>query len=615
MKFSFLSIIISLLIFGCYQSEEINISQSKKNKMRFNDWQIYTDTLNSDISDNEAINLDTSLWNSAEAIKFSCKEKYYLCRAKLPNWEYGNNCIHAGQNDYGITIFINNKKYYQAERRDEKGNLKHRGFNQNLIDLPEFKEGDYIIIKVFKIQDLNSILDSISIISPKDFILKIIKDNIINLIFISIFAVTGIFFLILSGYSRDKLLFLGIGVFIIPITLFCISNSYFFQLLMPNPLLYYHLDHLGYMSAPIGAILVIEQISVYNYRKILKVARYINLVFLTIVIVLVSIDTDFYLHLEDPHFVLLFFTLIVVQTLLLKNIKTNVFESKILIVGMGFVAVISTIEIAMFYYSTVNYYAYHLFYIQYGILCFIISLIVVVLYRSEQFYKIKELAVKRENELIKSEKDKQEYFTLSLIESQENERNRIALELHDGIGQNLLIIKNLIVLNIKNLGQNKFLESFEKQKILISNTIEEVRTISQNLRPQHLDQLGLTIAIETMVEKFSEVSDINFHVELDTIDKLIRKDKEINIYRIAQESINNVIKHSGASKVGIYIKKTDSKIVLRIKDNGRGILNNESKPKGIGLIGMQERAKILDASLRFESSPLNGTEMILELNY
>ncbi|MEK7723446.1 MAG: two-component regulator propeller domain-containing protein, partial [Acidobacteriota bacterium] len=159
-------------------------------------------------------------------------------------------------------------------------------------------------------------------------------------------------------------------------------------------------------------------------------------------------------------------------------------------------------------------------------------------------------------------------FTRQLIESQETERKRIAAELHDGLGQNLVIIKNRAMLGIKK-GDDKERTAKEFNSISESATqaLEEVREITNNLRPQLLDRLGLTKAINAMLKKVTDV--IEVESEIDSIDDLFSENEEIGIYRIVQESLNNVIKHSNATWVKVNIKQTEKSVLLRIEDNGK----------------------------------------------
>ena len=221
--------------------------------------------------------------------------------------------------------------------------------------------------------------------------------------------------------------------------------------------------------------------------------------------------------------------------------------------------------------------------------------------------------VKRLNE----ENLQREEFTKKLIESQENERKRVAAELHDSIGQDLLILKNKLLTSIKKAGDEKYIQQLSELSELTTLAIDDVRQISYDLRPYELDRLGLTKTIESMIERANNFTNIIFLGRLDNIDKTFPAETEINIYRIIQESLNNVIKHSEASKVMVIIRKTETSLQIRVSDNGKGFdiwkyrLNSEKS--GFGLKGMQERARLFQGELNIKSSPGKGSKIEIHI--
>jgi signal transduction histidine kinase len=209
-------------------------------------------------------------------------------------------------------------------------------------------------------------------------------------------------------------------------------------------------------------------------------------------------------------------------------------------------------------------------------------------------------------------------FSRQLIESQEAERKRIAAELHDSLGQNLLVIKNRALLGLKLAeDKTKTAEQFDEITASATQALSEVREISYNLRPYHLDRLGLTDAVEAMIEKVAEASAIRFSTKIAEIDRLFSKEAEINFYRIAQEAVNNIVKHSGATEARIEIAKDGRAIYLMIEDNGKGFAVEEtfeSNGRGFGLTGIAERVQILGGSHTIRSAPGQGTSIKIKIN-
>ena len=210
-------------------------------------------------------------------------------------------------------------------------------------------------------------------------------------------------------------------------------------------------------------------------------------------------------------------------------------------------------------------------------------------------------------------------FSRRLIASQEQERKRIAAELHDSIGQNLLIIKNRAVLGIQApTGSPAVTEQLEEVSRAASQAIEEVREISYNLRPYQLDRLGLTKALQNLVNRVAASAAIPFHTEIDAVDKLFPPEGEINLFRIVQESLNNIVKHSDAATARVTIHHREGILRLLIEDDGRGfdyaaLIADTQHQHGFGLNGLAERVRILNGRLHYESTPSHGTRLTVEV--
>ncbi len=206
-------------------------------------------------------------------------------------------------------------------------------------------------------------------------------------------------------------------------------------------------------------------------------------------------------------------------------------------------------------------------------------------------------------------------FARQLIASQESERKRIAAEMHDSLGQRLAVIKNLAHIVRRSMGRDKM----EEENILITEeisseaalAIQETREIAYNLRPFQLDRLGLSKAIEGMVDTVSRSSGIRIFFEIDNIDTLLPDELQINLYRIAQEALNNIVKHSGATEATIRILRTSEGLTLTVRDDGKGFApasrSSQLGHSGFGLTGMAERANLLDGEFSAQSVVGSGT--------
>jgi len=212
------------------------------------------------------------------------------------------------------------------------------------------------------------------------------------------------------------------------------------------------------------------------------------------------------------------------------------------------------------------------------------------------------------------ERRSRDEFTRRLLASQETERRRIAGELHDSLGQNLILIKNRAQIALEMAGASSVAgEQFKNLQDMAAQALAEVRQISHDLRPYQLDQLGLTRALESMIDGAAQSSQFPIERKLDPVDDLFTPDAATHLYRVAQESISNILKHANARKVKIGVERDVRDMRLKIEDDGRGFIvapaQSDLPMGGLGLSGIAERVRILGGTLRIESAPGQGTRI------
>jgi signal transduction histidine kinase/ligand-binding sensor domain-containing protein len=207
-------------------------------------------------------------------------------------------------------------------------------------------------------------------------------------------------------------------------------------------------------------------------------------------------------------------------------------------------------------------------------------------------------------------------FARQLIASQEAERKRIAAELHDSLGQSLVIIRNWAMLGAGQLENNSpAREELDEINAIASRTINEVREIAYNLGPYHLERLGFENSIRDMASRVAQASSIAIATELDALDGALSSESQMSLYRVAQEALNNVVKHSRATETRIALKRESAGVRLIVADNGQGFDPQTEKASetlgpsrpGFGLNGMAERVRLLGGALTIRSAPEQGT--------
>ena len=210
---------------------------------------------------------------------------------------------------------------------------------------------------------------------------------------------------------------------------------------------------------------------------------------------------------------------------------------------------------------------------------------------------------------------RQEHFSQQLIEAQESERKRIAAELHDELGQDLLLIKATADLAAADLPENSPSQDRNTNiGKLAQRAINDVRTITSNLRPQGLERLGLATAVRSMCDQAAESAGIEIKHQVDVLDRDWDATTQLGVYRILQEGLNNAIKHSQAKRITILAIEHGSDLDLIVQDDGVGFEpDNEKIDRGMGLGNMRERSKMLNAVFEISSTPNQGTCLTIKI--
>lgn len=207
-------------------------------------------------------------------------------------------------------------------------------------------------------------------------------------------------------------------------------------------------------------------------------------------------------------------------------------------------------------------------------------------------------------------------YSQNLINNIEGERQRLASEIHDGLGQHLLVIRNKILMTLKKkISLSKHEETLEYLLDITTDALEDTRAMSHNLRPPILNTMGLTVAIQSLVENMRESSSMKINLKMiESIDGLVQKELEINIYRILQESFNNAFKHAYATKIEIKIQKNIQELLINFEDNGKGFNQNTAK-YGQGIVGIKERVSLMKGAILIDSEEKKGTKIMIKIPF
>ncbi|NAW60015.1 MULTISPECIES: cache domain-containing protein [unclassified Vibrio] len=198
---------------------------------------------------------------------------------------------------------------------------------------------------------------------------------------------------------------------------------------------------------------------------------------------------------------------------------------------------------------------------------------------------------------------------------QEDEKKHLARELHDGINQLLVSSKCHLELLGQKLPDTDLRQHLDKSQQSLMTAINEVRHISHQLRPSALDDIGLEAALTTLLQDFKSHSGIEIDIHFETQDQRLKSEVATTLYRVVQESLNNVEKHSSATKVSVILQQLGSLLQLMVRDDGVGFNPNDVLARrGIGLRNMRERVEFIGGEFDIISEPGFGTEMTVLLN-
>ena len=200
-----------------------------------------------------------------------------------------------------------------------------------------------------------------------------------------------------------------------------------------------------------------------------------------------------------------------------------------------------------------------------------------------------------------------------VVDAQELERKRLARELHDETGQSLTSMLLALRAIEEAKTPDEAQEATDRLREQIVDTLHDVRRLAVELRPKALDDFGLVPALERLTTTFSEQTSIPVEFEAMLGDARLAPAVETALYRIVQEALTNVIKHSRASRVSVLVRRKPDSVAAVIEDDGQGFDVDETRDGGLGLIGMRERIELIDGRLLVESSSSGGTSVVAEV--
>ena len=210
-----------------------------------------------------------------------------------------------------------------------------------------------------------------------------------------------------------------------------------------------------------------------------------------------------------------------------------------------------------------------------------------------------------------------ERLSARLVDAQEQERRSLARELHDEVGQALTAIKMAVGVALRTPGMRPRAQvALEEARGVAETTLQGVRDLSQLLHPSMLDDFGLPETLAAYLRNFSRRTGIRAHFSHEGGDERLTPDVEVCVYRIVQEALTNVARHSGALSCTVSLKRVEGEVELVVEDSGRGMASaadGADARRGLGLMGMRERAQALSGRFTIANRPEGGTRIVVAL--
>lgn len=206
-----------------------------------------------------------------------------------------------------------------------------------------------------------------------------------------------------------------------------------------------------------------------------------------------------------------------------------------------------------------------------------------------------------------------------IIQAQEEDHKKMSREIHDDLGQSLATLKMLIQAHqaeITRCHGCRPRRSFQKIIKYLDAIIDKTRSLAAGLQPSILEVLGPTAAVKALINEFRYKKGMRIHFSCVPLEQFVFQAEVINLYRIIQEALTNIVRHAGATHIDIHLRKFKHSLRIHVTDNGCGLYKNDKPngfPEGLGFSTMRERAKLLGGSLEIKSSPQGGTSLTVEI--
>lgn len=519
-------------------------------------------------------------------------EILYL-KTRFPDTTINNPALYIDEALIYFEVYYKSSLLFSSGRLDKANQIFQKSWY--LINLPADFSKQEIIFKIRSDESMIGLSGSVFVDSAENVIQNILKQDLIKFfcgIFLILFAFTAFF---LALYSRQYAYTAFCG-FILLIGVWIIANQHLSQIYFNHPAILYYLDVPSLIMAISCFFIFLQQIVIDKYRVIAAVLWNI---FLLVGIFSIILDFSTPLKISDNmlfYDLLLFSAAIATIYIIFKKPFPDKSKSKLFVTGIICCAGLGVIE-TLVHLLKLNptIFGLNFSFASIGTVLLVLFWGIMLLLRYMGAYKNYIIA--------------HDLFSKRVLDSQNEERKRIAADLHDAIGHDFLVIKTLS--ETGKSSPDNAITMLREISTVSEQGVNNVRSICRALYPPVLENIGLTQALKSLIKRSFHESKIELESDIEELDSYFAKDDYIHIYRIVQEIINNIIKHSAADQVAIGFFRQNEQIVLQATDNGKGIeqsiISNISlNYNSFGLSGILERVKILKGIAQITNADPSG---------
>ncbi len=511
-------------------------------------------------------------------------------RKTLPDWKGKNPAIFIRLVKDIMEVYLDGKKIYSYGSFSSKQNIGFSGYDWHLFGLPHDFANKTLIFHIRAPHPYPGIMGDVILGSEKNILGNLVGKNIIFFVLGLLFLSSGFISVLLLFLLKELKPYLGFVILQISMGIWTLVNSPILQLIIDAPKVIYLLDHISMFAAVIGFMLLAEKIIAARYKIIFKrIWQFLVIVSLAIIFIDISLN-PFNRYVAVPYYILVLSYIIIFMLYSYKSYRVVGHNEKLFLLGLNTYALFAFIEVAKYYIGIIfGSGHFNTVFLNIGGFCLFLFLIGIII---SQYVNLNK----------------------QIITSKERERERIARDLHDEIGPRLTQIK-LVSEAVKqkiNPG-DEIREKLDELSAASGNAFSTFKEIVWALNPMNNTLEELATYIGQCTSDFLSTANIRCRLDLPPEFPYLEipYDTRRNIIMAVKESLNNIVKHAGASVVNVELKVVDRRLFIHIIDDGCGFNIDKVHPYGNGLKNIHYRIENFGGKVTIESSINCGTTVTM----